>query len=195
MLTRIRSIQQRVFTSISGLTRDRFKRTQVFTSTSGSSGRTVDLTGATVPIERILKVTLADGREASQVDELDTEAELAPRYFIRGTTLHEVSNDWSTSSGTISVTVLYVYGATAISVTGSSSSQNVSVPDEWIDVLVLPLAMYLHQKDPGRDPAEYARLEKMYEDTWADFLGFLTNYGGNESRRFVLPVPPESKKA
>jgi hypothetical protein len=36
------------------------------------------------PIERVLKLTLGDGREASQVDELDTDAELSPRYFVRG---------------------------------------------------------------------------------------------------------------
>jgi hypothetical protein len=195
MMTQIRSIQQRAFTAVAGLTRDRFKATASVSSTNGSSARTAQLSSITPPIERVLQVKLAgSGEEVHQVDELDVEAELAPRYFVRGTQLVEVGNDWSAAAGAVALTLLYVYGPTAITVTASPPAVDVSVPDEWIDILVKPLAMYLHMRDPGRDPVEYERLEREYAAAWQGFLEYLTNYGGNEARRFALPTPPEIQK-
>lgn len=196
MMSTIRGIQQRASTATAALTRDRFKKKVTVTSANGSSERILDLADTLFdpPIERILKVTLPTGVEISQVDELDVEAELAPRYFVRGTHLVEVSNDWSASAGAIALDVLYVYGATPIVPTANPAQTNVSIPDEHVDILIKPLAMYLHLKDPGRDPMEYDRLEKEYEQAWEAYVTFLTNYSGNESRRFALPAPPEIGK-
>lgn len=151
------------------------------------------------PVERVLKVTGSDGREFNQVDVLDVEAELAPRYFVRGQKLIEVGNDWATAAGVVTGTLVYVYGMTDIDPTGFLS-QVITVPDQWVDLLVLPLAMYFFQKDPGRDEAEYARLAGML-GSFADrsgrrgaFLDYLENYGGVESRRFIQPSPPDSRK-
>lgn len=196
MLSRIRADQQALFTGVAGLTRDRFKRSVPVTSSSGSGGRTISLTGlsdaATYPVERVLKLTLASGAEVSQVDELDTDAELAPRYFVRGTTLVEVGNDWNTvNAAVVGGTLVYVYGPADIDPTGDYT-QVVTVPDQWLDLLVLPLAMYLHQKDAGRDPAEYERLRSMHEAREAAFLSYLGNYGGTEAKRFDLPAPRRS---
>lgn len=196
MLSRIRADQQALFTSTADLTRDRYKAATSLASTVGSSGRAFELEPSTPiapPIERVLQLKLGDGREASQVDELDVDAEYAPRYFVRGTRLIEVLNDWSSTAGAVTATLLYVYGMTDIDPAGQLT-QAVSVPDRWIDVLVLPLAMYLHQKDPGRDAKEYDRLATMMEDRYTDYLAFLGHFGGVESRRFWLPTPPESKK-
>lgn len=191
MLSRIRADQQRIFTSIAKKSRDRFKTTASLTSSSGSSGRSFALSAVDPPIERVLKLTLGDGREVSPVDELDTEAELAPRSFVRGTSLIEVSSDWGTT-GAKTATLVYVYGATAIDITGSLT-QAVSIPDEHTDVLVLPLAGYLAQKDPGRDPAEIERLALQLDDAHATFVDFLTNYGGIVATRFEIPNPLRSQ--
>lgn len=195
MLSRIRADQQRIFTAIAGQTRDRFKTTAALTSNAAASGRVFDLSTVTPPIERVLQVTLGDGRIVSPVDELDTDAELAPRYFVRGQSLIEVGADWGTS-GAKSATLVYVYGATPITITGSLT-QVVTIPDEFVDVLVLPLAGYLAQKDPGRDPGELARLAAMLDDANDHLVQFLTNYGGITSTRFVIPNPlrSASKKA
>lgn len=190
MMSRIRADQQRVFTAVAGMTRDRFKTTYALTSDVGSSGRIFDLTTPTLPVERVLKVTLGDGRECYIVDELDTDAEVAPRAFVRGTSLVEVGSDWG-SSGAKTATLVYVYGATAIDPTGSLT-QAVSIPDAFIDVLVLPLAGYLAQKDPGRDPGEMQRLAGMLDDAQATFVAYLTSFGGVTSSRFVLPNPLKS---
>lgn len=200
MLSRIRADQQELFTVLAGRSRDRFQTTAALTSSSGSSAREFNLASITAqPVERVLKLTLQDGREANQVDVLDVDAELAPRYFVRGQKLIEVSNDWATVAGVVTATLVYVYGMADIDPAGALT-QVVTVPDQWIDLLVLPLAMYLFQKDPGRDDAEYGRLAAMLGafDTRTGrrgaFLDYLENYGGVESKRFLQPTPPESRK-
>lgn len=189
ILSRIRADQQTLFTSLAGLTRDRFKATASVTSTAASSGRTIDLSAVSPSVERVLKLTLADGREVSQVDELDTDAELAPRYYVRGQVLVEVSNDWNTASGAaVSGTLVYVYGPTDISPTGDMT-QTVSVPDTWIDLLVLPLAKYLVNVDPNPSPETAARIDTLLEERQQAFLAYLNSYGGITSTRFDIPNP------
>lgn len=89
--------------------------------------------------------------------------------------------------------MLYAYGATAITPTGGTS-QLVTVPDEWIDLLIKPLAMYFHTKDPGRDPSEYAALDAEYASVWNGFLQYVANYSGDVTRQELLPAPPESQR-
>ena len=193
MLSRIRADQQMLFTSMAGLARGRFQATETKTSTSAASGRTVDLSTLSSPLERLLKVALQDGTEVNQVDILDTDAELSPRYTVAGTTLTEVSSDWSSTSGAVTLTLTYVYGATDISPDGDLA-QTVSVPDAWVDLLVLPLAFYLFQKDPGRDPNEGVRLQAMLDERQQAWQAYLTQYGGIETQRFILPTPPQTGK-
>lgn len=191
MLSRIRADQQALFTSVAGLTRDYFQTTASVVSSVATSGRVLSLSALVV--ERVIRVDLSDGREASQVDVQDVEAELAPRYFVRGQTLMEVSNDWNTaSSAAVSATVTYVYGPTDIDPDGALT-QTVTVPDTFTDLLVIPLAMFLHNSDPGRDPAEYERLATMLDEKSTAFVSFLQNYGGVTSRRFDLPSPQSVK--
>lgn len=191
ILARIQSDQQALFTATSHLARDRFKHTESLTSTSGSSARTVDLTGTTYPLERVLRVTLAD-EEVSQVDELDQDGELAPRYFVRGLTLVEVGTDWG-SSGTKSLSLTYAYGPTDIDPEGALT-QTITVPDAWADLLVLPLAMYLCTKDPQPNPAEYEKLARSLDERQAAYLEYLQGYGGVAARRFDLPTPRRSEQ-
>lgn len=193
MLSRIRADQQALFTATSAITRDRFKTTTSVTSTTGASGRTISVASLSLPLERILKLTLSDGREVSQVDELDPDAELSPRYYVRGQTLVEVSNDWNTaSSAAVTGTLVYVYGPTDIDPAGLYT-QAVTLPDQWIDLLVLPLAMYLHKKDPGRDPSEYDRLATLLDERTQAWLAYLKSYGGVSTHRFDIPNPLASE--
>lgn len=187
MLSRIRADQQALFTGVAGLARDYFQTTAPLSSTGGASGRSFDLSALSPPNERVLLLTLGDGRDCNEVDILDIDAELAPRYIARGTKLVEVSNDWG-ASGSKTATLTYVYGAAAISISGSLS-QTVSIPDEWTDLLVLPLAKYLAQKDPGRDPNEITNLAAMQDEREQQFVSFLTSYSGIKSVRVIPPTP------
>ena len=193
MLTRIAQLQQIVFSSAAAISKDRFQATQTLNSSPGSSARVVDLSTLTLPLERLLTVTIPSGLIAHQVDVQDLDAELSPRYIVRGQTLVEVLNDWSSSSGVLSIPLVYVYGATTITPTGATT-QVVSVPDQWIDLLIRPLAMYFHTKDPGRDPAEFLALDSAHKATWEAFLAYLTNYSGVKAQRFDIPAPTVTAK-
>lgn len=193
MLSRIRADQQALFTSVAALSRDRFQKTESIASTAAASGRVFALAGTSSPLERVLKLVLNDGREAHEVDILDVDAELAPRYYVQGTSLIEVTNDWSAASGVVNATLTYVYGAVDVDSNGATT-QPVSVLDQWIDLLVLPLAMYLHQKDPGRDPVEYERLTTLLDERQQAFTTYLTNYGGVASTRFDIPNPAQGNR-
>jgi hypothetical protein len=194
ILARIEADQQALFASIAGITRDRFQTSVGVTSTSAASERVIDLSVLTLPVERLLKVTLSDLRIARQVDVIDVDAELSPRYLVRGQTLVEVSNDWSTTSGTVSATLVYVYGPTTIDPSGAYT-QTVSVPDAWADLLVLPLQLYFASQRPMTDPGEIDRLQARLTDRTKNFVAYLTNYGGIRSDRFDVPVPtPADKK-
>lgn len=190
MMSRIQQMQQRVFTALASLNAARFTVSATPASTNASSNRTVNLAALAQPLERLIRVALPTGVEVLPVTESDQNAQLAPRYFVRGTTMYEVGSDWG-PTGAITLTVLYAYGAAAISLSGATT-QTVSVPDEWCDVLILPLARYLHVKDPGRDPIEYQALTQQYGDAWSGFLHYATNYDGDLMRSQLLPQPPES---
>lgn len=193
ILARIEAEQQALFASVAGVTRDRFQTTASITSSSGSSARTLDLSTLTAPVERLLTVTLSDGRIARQVDVIDVAAELSPRYLVRGQTLVEVSNDWSTTTGTVSATIVYVYGPTTIDPSGAYT-QTVSVPDAWADLLVLPLQIYFANQRPATSPTEIAELQGRLKDRQGAFVDYLTNYGGIRSKRFDIPVPSVADK-
>lgn len=156
------------------------------TSTSGSSGRTIDTASLSPLVGRILRVDLASGEEIRQVDLRDTDAELAPRYFVRGTTLVEVSNDWSASTGTVNVTVTYMRRPAVLDPDGALS-QTVTLEDRFADLLEMKLAWYLAHKDVGREGAELQRLEQQIAARTAEYVRAIQQYAGAETRRFVLP--------
>lgn len=164
-----------------------FATTAAVTSSSGSSARTITTTALTPPVGRILRLVLtASGTEVNQVDVRDQDAELSPRYFLLGTVLTEVSNDWSATSGTVAGTLTYVKRPTVLSTTGALS-QTITLPDEFADLLEMKLAYYIAHKDYGREQPELVRLEKMIQARTGEFVGFLQSFGGTEARRFNIP--------
>lgn len=193
MLSRIRADQQELFTNVAELARDRFQKSESITSGAGASGRVFALAGTSLPLERVLKLVLNDGREAHEVDILDLDAELSPRYYVQGTSLIEVGNDWSAAAGSVAAVLTYAYGMLDIDPT-QGTTQLVSVPDQWIDLLVLPLGMYLHQKDPGRDPDDYTKLSTQLDGRQQAFTNYLTNYGGLAATRFNIPTPTQGNR-
>jgi hypothetical protein len=126
------------------------------------------------------------------VDIQDLEAELAPRYYVLGNTIYEVSNDWSAASAAVSGTLTYVRQPATLSVTGDLT-QTLTLPDEFTDMLELRLAHYLAHKDVGRDPAELERLEKMIAAQDENFVSHVAEFAGVESRRFNIPTRGDKK--
>lgn len=188
VLARIEADQQALFANLAGVTRDRFQTTAGITSTGGTSGRIFDLSTLSPVVERVLQITLSDGREIRQVDVLDIDAELAPRYIVRGQTIIELTNEWSAAPGAIQATLVYVYGPTSISPSGDYT-QLVGVPDQWADLLVVPLKIYFAGQRPPTSETEMQDLATALDDRTQAFVASLTNYGGVEAQRFILPTP------
>lgn len=195
ILARIDAEQQKIFANLSTEQRDRFQTTASVTSTAGASQRVFDLSGITPGVQRVLQLQLSDTRIVNQVDVLDPDAELSPRYIVRGQTLVEVSNDWLIGGAAVVATLTYVYGPTTI-LPNADFTQVVSIPDAFSDLLVIPLRMDLYyMRDPkDRAPDEYAMMSQALKDTRAAFVSALENFGGIESRRFILPQPSDSGK-
>lgn len=162
------------------------------TSSAGSSGRTISLSSLTIPCGRILKFVLNDGRTVDQVDIQDLEAELAPRYYVLGSTIYEVSNDWNAASGAVNGTLTYVRQPALLSTSGDLT-QTLTLPDEFADMLELRLAQYLAHKDVGRDPLELERLDKMVAAQDENFISHVGQFAGVESRRFDIPTKGDKK--
>lgn len=192
MLTRILADQQAVFTDTSTVSRDFFKLQEPVTATLAPSlgGRMVDLeTALSRPLDRVLKITQAPhtSTELNLVDESDFDAEYAPRYFMRGTIVRELpGGEWGAGVADTTLYVLYTYGPTAIDPAGDLT-QLVSIPDTWVDLLALPLAAYLVNKDPGRPDAEYDRLKGEADAIKARWLTFVRKRGGDKVSRFDYP--------
>lgn len=200
ILARIRAEQQEVFTHTAAVQHDRFVTSLAVLTDVATSGRVADLsalgdTPIFKPVERLLEARLGSstGTVINRPDITDPEGEYPPRGIVIGETLVEVGNDWG-AAGAITIWLRYVYGAVPIDPDGAYS-QLVTVPDAWTDLLELPLARYLFEKDPGRDPDEAARLDQTL-GSWEKetgrrgaYLSYLRNYGGAALGRFIVPTP------
>lgn len=186
IINRVASDERQLFDLAAAMNSYYFATTAAVTSSSGSSARTIATSALTPPVGRLLRFVLASGTEVNQVDLRDVDAELEPRYYVLGTTLVEVDNDWSASSGTVSGTLTYVKRPAVLSTTGALT-QTVTLPDEFVDILELKLAYYLAHKDYGREQPELKRLEAMIARREQDFVTFLTTFGGVESRNTIIP--------
>lgn len=164
-----------------------FAVTTDITSTTGATGRSFALTSLSPRVARILKIVLADGREVSQVDVQDLAAEFSPRYYVLGQTVYEVENDWSATSGAVAAVLTSVRLPVTLDTTGLLT-QAITLPDDFADILELRLARYLAHKDVGRDQAEMTRLDEQISAREADFVSHITQFGGVEARRFIVPT-------
>jgi hypothetical protein len=163
-----------------------FYSTEPISSSNNSANRTLTSASPT-RIERLIRVLLPDGTPARRVDHEDTAAERAPRYYVLGTTIHEVGSDWG-SSGILAMTIGFAQSPALLSPTGALT-QNVSLLDKGADVLAIRLAEYFARKDTGRDPKEVDDLKARGDERLATLLDSLAHFGGNASRRFVSPEP------
>lgn len=192
MIARVAAFESDVFQAASRQSRY-FYATTTGNSTNAASARTLDLS-TVANLMRVHRVTITStGALVKRVDQDDTDAEFAPRYFLAGTVLTEVGSDWG-ASGVVGLTIGYVKRQTALSPSGALT-QTVTLPDEYTDLLVIRLAHYLAQKDTGREPTETESLWGLYERRLRDVLDSLEHFGGTARRRFIdpAPLPPGSE--
>ena len=185
MITQVGAAEQDVYTKVAQASRY-FWNTFDGTCTAASSGRTFD-TATIGNVERIVRLTLTDTLQlVNPVDVEDVWAEIAPRYYVLGTTIYEVGSDWG-ASGTVNLTVGYASAPAVLDPTGSAL-QTVSLPDKYADLLSIKLAVYLAQKDmESRDPAEVQNLSAQYSDRLSSVIDSLGHFSGFVKRRFLNP--------
>lgn len=185
MIEKIDAFQGDVYTKIASENRF-FWGTFDAVSSTGTSGRFFD-TATAGNVERLVRVTLTDtGVLVNPVDVEDTDAELAPRYYVLGSQVWEVGSDWG-AAGTVNVTIGYASAPAALDSTGSIL-QTISLPDKYADLLSIRLAGYLAAKDmESRDPSEVANLQNAYDQRLASVIQSLDQFAGAVKRRFISP--------
>lgn len=186
MLSRIRYDQRALFTNVALRSREYFVASVTLPSSNGVQNRTLDMTQCPPALERVLQV-LVNGVPLNQVDILDINAELAPRYYAQGTTLVEVNAEWG-AAGIVNAVIDYGYAPNDIDPYGATS-QPLSVPDQWVDILVGNLAAYVALKDYGRPPTEIANAQALAQTRMAEFQGFLDQTAGVRAMRLDIPSP------
>lgn len=190
MMARIRSDQRAIFAKVADDNRTFYLRVAPVTSSNASAQRTIDTTALPAPLERSLQLQLSDGTVANQIDLLDTSGELAPRYYTFGTTLVEFGSDFSPTPGPVSGTFFYTQAPTDFDpTTAVPANTTVSLPGDWSDLLIVPLATYLAMSDLGRPPDEIQRLQALFDARMKAFMTYLNHYSGVPSYRFAIPRP------
>ena len=196
ILTRVDRSQQRLFTRLADENRYFYMHSGTAASSDAASARVIDLSVLSPAVERLLYLELPTGEQVNAVDIQDLTAELAPRFYPKGSTLVEVGQDWG-ASGIVTLNIWYAYRPAPLVLAGALS-QSVTVPDRFCDYLELDLAIYLAGKDFGRTESaqsEVSRLTAEQGAVYQDYLGFLGHFAGPGARRFVLPVPVPGEKA
>lgn len=196
ILERVLFAEQGLFTKLAEENRTFYALPKTPASSTGGSGRTLDLGALTPPVERTLRIVLPDGRDLNLVDITDTDAELAPRGYFLGTTLYEIANEWSAAPGAVSPTVYYVQRPVDLNLAGDLT-QAVGLPDRFAQYYAVDLAAYFVHKDyarVGNDPQELERLNAKAQGIYADIVAYVDHFHGALSRRFILPTPTPAEK-
>ena len=183
MLSVVRAAQRSIYATAAKENRDYFATSVPLTSSAASAGRVVVLPD---DCGRILQITItATQQPLSFVDVTDPLGELAPRAYIFGQSVVEVSNDWSASPGVVPLTLYYVREPVDLDPYGTLA-QTLSLPQKWIHLLTYNLATYLAHKDPGRDPQEVQRCDQMESAAVQDFIGFY--HGTGRRQEYAVPT-------
>lgn len=163
-----------------------FYSSSTVASSAGAANRTVAIPATA---ERLVHVFLSGTPETlySRVDREDPDAELAPRFYVEGQTITEVSSDWG-STGSKSIVVGFAQAPAALTITGALT-QTVSTPDRHADFLAIRLAEYLVRKDVGNDPSLIQSLKARGDERLGEILESLAHYPGVARRRFISPEP------
>jgi len=113
---------------------------------------------------------------------------LSPRCYIRGHTVYGYSTELGADNSNMVTQLNISYSELPASITDVGTY--ISLPDEWVDLLVLPLARILAIRD-GR-PDEAKLLEEEYQMLFALFLEQVATYDHGAVRP-LQAVPAASR--
>jgi hypothetical protein len=196
-LSRISQAQIRAFIAFTQANRTAFLTTVTKASNAANGHRVVDLATQDPRVERIVRVELPSGTEVALVDPAVPTSEMAPRYFTEGDTLHEILNDWdTTTANAVTLTILCATRPPELDVSALGTlSQAVSIPDRFTDILVYELGAFLAESDVGRDDAEVTELRQKSAAVLSDWINSSAQFGGVATYTFTIPTPTPDSKA
>lgn len=196
-LSRISQAQIKAFIAFTQANRTAFLTSITVASNAANGHRVVDLSAQSPRVERIVRVELPSGVEVALVDPAVPTSEMAPRYFTEGDTLHEISNDWdTTSANAVSLTILCATRPPELDVSATASlTQTVSIPDRFTDLLVYELGAFLAESDVGREQAEVTDLRTKATGVLSDWINSAAQFGGVATYTFSIPTPTPDSKA
>lgn len=196
LIYRVNQFQRKRWTQFTQTNKYFYQITQPVTSTASNGNRVADVSGFSLPVERVLSVFLPSGIEIREVDLQDLNAELAPRYYASGTTFVEVTNDWDiATANAVVLTVNYCWRPVDLDPT-QPTTQTVSIPDGYVGCLVNDLGAYFAFADFGRatQVPETAALQADADaiaQAWIEEAG---HFAGQSAYRFQLPTPTAKDK-
>lgn len=144
-------------------------------------GLVAALTRATIESFQGSMTGLVVGDEVHLVMERWANMEIAPRASVRGGVVTEYNGELSTDASNY-VKALRVYYSPIPDVL-IHTSQTISLPDEWIDLLITQLAKRLAMRDGRINEVEIFNLE--IAELLADFEAALLVYDSGVSRPFT----------
>jgi len=120
------------------------------------------------------------------------ELQVSPRAYIRGQSVTGYSTDLGTADANMVSVVEVFYSVLPTGVT--TTSQAVTIPDEWVDLVTVPLARILAVRD--HRPEDVGALDAEYNSLMASFIDHVSVYDHSATRPLIAvpaatgPRPP-----
>jgi len=97
--------------------------------------------------------TVSVGDEINLVDFRYPNLQISPRAYVRGRRLYDWNNELSTNGSNYVSQVKVYYSQLPAAIT--TMTQSINLPDEWIDLLIVPLARILSLRDKREEEAQF----------------------------------------
>jgi hypothetical protein len=112
------------------------------------------------------------------------ELHVAPRAYIRGQSITGYGTDLGAADPNMVTVVEVFYSVLPAAI--STVSANVTIPDEWVDLIIVPLARILAIRD--HRPEDVAALDAEYNSLMASFIDHVSVYD-HAATRPLIAVP------
>ena len=153
----------------------------VVTDTFGVPTDMFALTKAIVKTITGTVTNVSEGDEVNLVSFRFPELEVAPRAYVRGGAIQGIGDELGAADANmVSVLTLY-YSEMPISVT--TLTQTLTLPDEWSDLIVVPLARLLALRD--NRAADVQILDAEYNSLVATFIDHVSVYDHGATRPLI----------
>lgn len=190
--------QQRVYLAAARENPD-FFGVEGTTATRGSSTATWSTTAAPGQVGAISKVLvdgitgtvpgLSVGSQVNLISIRHPEHGLSPRAYIRNKVIYEYNSELQADASNF-VTRLKLYYS-LLPATLTTTSDTISLPDEHVHLLVLPLARYLAIRD--QRPEEAAVLDEEFALEWQNFIQHISVFD-EATVREIGQIPSASRR-